>query len=80
MRIYPDDQHPFKADPHLSGFEVPRRRLRVREPLFALPEGFEPLNDAAYRRRFGHMLSDEDDSNLASKLKTSTPKIPSLGD
>ncbi len=34
-------------------------RRRVREPLFQLPEGFEPLNSTAYRKRFEHMLQPE---------------------
>ena len=31
----------------------------MKEPLFQLPEGFEPLNSTAYRKRFEHMLQHE---------------------
>jgi hypothetical protein len=45
---------------------MPPRKLRVKEQLFALPEGFEPLNRDAYRKRYGHQLPEE----VVQQLKT----------
>lgn len=56
--IYPDAEHPFHADT-LIPWRMPERRLRIKEAAFAVPEGFQPLNPAAYTRRFGHLLSSE---------------------
>lgn len=39
--------------------QMPPRTLRVKEPLFKLDEGAEPLNPAAYLRRYGHQLDEE---------------------
>ena len=66
LRIFPDTDHPFKGDPRLIEFEMPPRTLRRKEPLFCLPEGFEPMNRDAYRKRFSHMLPKE----VAEALKT----------
>lgn len=59
LRIYLDEDHPFKDDPRVVKFEMPPRKLRVQDALFELPEGFEPLNKDAYRKRFAHMLPKE---------------------
>ncbi len=58
LRIFPDEEHPFVGDPRLVPWEMPPRKLRVKEWLFEVPEGFEPLNADAYRKRFGHLLPD----------------------
>ncbi len=60
LRIFPDEEHPFEDHPALVPWEAPPRRRRIREQLFELPEGFEPLNLTAYRKRFGHMLLEEE--------------------
>lgn len=72
LRIFLDDDHPFKDDPRLVEVEPIQRKLRVREPLFELPEGFEPLNQAAYRKRFGHMLPQEVEAALKLPSTSST--------
>ena len=64
LRIFPDEEHPFAEHPALVPWQVPPRRRRVREPLFQLPEGFQPLNPTAYRKRFGHMLPEADMARL----------------
>jgi len=71
LRIYPDEEHPFKDDPRLVRFEMPPRKLRVQEALFELPEGFHPLNKDAYRRRFSHMLPKEVRDALTLELPPS---------
>ncbi|KAK9837291.1 hypothetical protein WJX81_003791 [Elliptochloris bilobata] len=58
LRIFPDEEHPFVGDPRLVPWEAPPRKLRVKEGLFEVPQGFEPLNADAYRKRYGHMLPD----------------------
>lgn len=58
LRIYDDEEHPFTDDPRVVKWEMPPRRLRIKEPLFELPEGFEPMNKHAYGLRFGHMLPE----------------------
>lgn len=74
LRIYPDAEHPFGDDPRLVKLEPPPRQLRVTEPLLELPEGFEPLNQAAYRKRFGHMLPRE----MVEELRSGTPAVTSI--
>jgi hypothetical protein len=59
LRIFPDEEHPFADHPDLVPWQYPPRRRRIKEPLFDVPDGFEPLNANAYRKRFGHMLSPE---------------------
>jgi hypothetical protein len=56
LRIFPEDAHPFQGLPELVKFEMPPRKLREKEELFVLPEGFEPFNPDAYYKRFGHRL------------------------
>ena len=58
LRIFPDEEHPFVGDPRLVPWAPMQRRLRIKEGLFEVPEGFEPLNADAYRKRYGHMLPD----------------------
>ena len=58
LRIFPDEEHPFVGDPRLVPWAPMRRRLRIKEGLFEVPEGFEPLNADAYRKRYGHMLPE----------------------
>lgn len=52
--------------PGLVPWESPPRRRRIREPIFELPEGFEPLNPDAYRKRFGHMLQQDEMVKIVS--------------
>ena len=75
LRIYPDEDHPFRNDPRVVRFEMPPRKLRVQEPLFELPEGFQPLNKDAYRKRFSHMLPKEVLEALRSK-ESPTVSVP----
>ena len=58
LRIFPDEEHPFVGDPRLVPWAPMQRRLRIKEALFEVPEGFEPLNADAYRKRYGHMLPE----------------------
>ncbi len=51
LRIFPSSDHPFQDHPRLIGWEPGPRRLRIKEPLFELPEGWEPMNPEASRRR-----------------------------
>ena len=53
LRIFPSADHPFQDHPRLIGWEPSPRRLRIKEPLFELPEGWEPMNPEARLR--GHM-------------------------
>lgn len=53
LRIFPGADHPFAGDARLVPFQMPPRRLRTKEPLVRLPEGFVPLNPTAFERRFG---------------------------
>ena len=55
LLLYPDEQHELDAA-SLVPWEMPPRKLRRKEGLFELPEGFVPMNKAAYSKRFGHML------------------------
>ena len=64
LRIFPDEEHPFGDHPGLVPWQMPPRRRRVREALFELPDGFQPLNAVAYRKRFGHMLPEADMARL----------------
>lgn len=73
LRIFPDDQHPFANHPQLVPWDVPTRRRRVKEPLFQLPEGFEPLNSTAYRKRFEHMLQPEAMARLTEQSDAVIP-------
>lgn len=59
LRIFPDENHPFTQHPALVPWEMAPQRRRVKEPLFQLPPGFEPLNSTAYRKRFEHVLQPE---------------------
>ena len=58
LRIFPDEEHPFVGDPRLVPWAPQPRRLRIKEGLFEVPEGFDPLNADAYRKRYGHMLPE----------------------
>ncbi len=58
LRLFPGSKHPFEEHPQLVPWEPPPRRIRIREPLPDLEEGFEPMNPDAYLRRFGHMLPE----------------------
>ncbi|KAK9801927.1 hypothetical protein WJX73_005542 [Symbiochloris irregularis] len=69
--IYPDAEHPFDQDT-LVPWTPPERRLRIKEAAFKVPEGFQPLNPAAYTRRFGHLLSNE------ALVKACTPAADSM--
>lgn len=50
LRIFPLEQHAFEAFP-LDHWEMPARQLRNRKLDWHLPEGFAPMNEAAYQRR-----------------------------
>ena len=67
LRIFLDDDHPFVGHPQLVSWHMPPRKLRVKEELFNLPDGFEPLNPDAYRKRFAHMLPKEVLESLLSE-------------
>ena len=69
LRIYPDADHPFKGDPRLVEMIPQQKNVRSKEPLFSLPEGFEPMNRDAYRKRFSHMLPKQ----VSETLRTSPP-------
>ena len=58
LRIFPGEEHPFKDDPRLVPWTMPPRKLKVKEGIFEVPDGFEPLNPRAYQRRFGHLLPE----------------------
>ncbi len=60
LRIFPSSEHPFQDHPRLVGWEPSPRKLRVKEPLFELPDGWEPMNPEAYLKRFGHRLSGKE--------------------
>ena len=67
LRIYDDEEHPFKNDPRVVRFEMPPRKIRTTEALFELPDGFQPMNPDAYRRRFGHLLPESAAQTLKSQ-------------
>ena len=73
LRIFPDEEHPFTQHPQLVPWEMAPRKKRVKEPLFELPEGYEPLNSTAYRKRFEHMLQPE---AMAEVVRQSDGVIP----
>ena len=66
LRVFQDTHHPFQDDPRLVPWTMPPRRLRVKESVFNVPEGFAPLNPGAYRRRFGHLLPEEAVGQMAA--------------
>jgi len=53
LRLFAGSEHPFVGDPRLVPWSPPPRKLRVKEATVTLPEGFVPLNPAAFERRFG---------------------------
>lgn len=53
LRLFAGSDHPFVGDPRLVPWSPPPRKLRVKEASVELPEGFVPLNPAAFERRFG---------------------------
>lgn len=57
LRIFRSEAHPFVKHPQLAEWEMPERRLRANKDFYDLPEGFEPMNPEAYRKRFWHMMS-----------------------
>lgn len=57
LRIFSDEAHAFVEHPQLVEWQMPERRLRPNKEFYELPEGFEPLNPEAYRKRFWHMMS-----------------------
>lgn len=78
LRIYDDDEHPFKNDPRVVKFEPPPRNLRIKEPLFELPDGFQPMNREAYRKRFGHLLPEAARQAFRSDKAIDGVTIPSV--
>lgn len=68
LRLFPGEQHPFGQHPQLVPWEPPPRRIRIREPLPDVEEGFEPMNPDAYIRRFGHMLPEAAKQALRSSM------------
>ena len=73
LRIFPDEDHPFEQHPQLVPWEMAPRTKRVKEPLFEMPQGFEPLNSTAYRKRFEHMLQP---AAMAEVVRQSDAVIP----
>ena len=59
LRIFNDEVHSFAKHPQLTEWQMPERRLRANKEYYELPEGFEPMNPEAYRKRFWHMMSPE---------------------
>ena len=55
LLLYPGEQHEVQ-ELDLIPWEMPPRKLYRKEGVFELPEGFLPMNAAAYSKRFGHML------------------------
>ncbi len=76
LRIFSDAEHPFEEHPQLVPWEMAPRRRRVKEPLFQLPEGFEPLNSTAYRKRFEHMLQPDIMAQLTEQSDAVIPAEP----
>lgn len=76
LRIFPGEEHPFADHPDLVPWEMPQRRRRIKEALFELPEGYEPLNSTVYRKRFGHMLPG--DMSVLFERGESSGTIPAL--
>jgi len=60
LRIFPDEDHPFKDHPRLVHWQMPPRKLRVKEPLWVLEPHEEPMNPGAYLKRYGHQLDEKE--------------------
>ena len=56
LRIYPGPKHDISGV-ELVPMQLPPRKLRDKEELFILPEGFEPFNPEAYWKRFGSRIA-----------------------
>ncbi|KAK9841542.1 hypothetical protein WJX74_007538 [Apatococcus lobatus] len=84
LRLFPGSKHPFEEHPQLVPWEPPPRRIRIREPLPDLEEGYEPMNPDAYLRRFGHMLPESAKQAIRSghaasgspPVETSSSELP----
>lgn len=50
LRVFPGSDHPF-GELEIVPFEMPFRLLRNKHLEWALPEGFQPMNPEAYKRR-----------------------------
>lgn len=57
LRVFPGPDHEFQEEPGLVDFEMPPRKLREKGELLVLPEGYEPMNEEAYWKRFGHRIA-----------------------
>ena len=60
--LYPGEEHEvpdFTPSGGLIPWEMPPRKLQRQEGPFELPADFLPLNRPAYKRRFGHMLPQQ---------------------
>lgn len=59
LRVFAGEEHPFNGHPQLIPWELPPRKLRPDKDFYEIPEGHEPLNPEAYRKRFWHMMNAE---------------------
>lgn len=50
LRIFPDEEHPFKGFP-LVPWSMPPRRTQDKHMSWPIPEGFLPMNPVAYQHR-----------------------------
>jgi large subunit ribosomal protein L13 len=54
LRIFAGEGHPFKDHPQLTLFEMPHRNIRTKKgeaDTLEIPEGFQPVNPAAFQKR-----------------------------
>lgn len=56
LRIYPGPEHGITGV-NIEPMKLPPRKIREKESLFILPEGFEPFNPEAYWKRYGTRLA-----------------------
>lgn len=75
LRIFPGEQHPFAAEPNLVPFTMPPRQLRRKGPLFVLPDEWEPLNQEAYERKYGHRLAALPAKQLAALRQQANAEV-----
>ena len=64
LLLYPGEEHDLQASARLVPWEPPPRNIRRSEGLFELPPDFVPLNRQAYNRRFGALLSPQQQAQL----------------
>ena len=64
LRIFAGEDHPFKEHPQLVEWTLPPRRLRPDKDFYEIDEGHEPMNPEAYRKRFWHMMTSEQQQRI----------------